>query len=141
MKKIVFYLLATVSVIVFSQRTNAQINLEHTFEGVVNFSNGMCLYSWYASVYGDVDFYIGGIDENQIKLYNTDYSLYKSINLPTGYRAMTTNFLTKNLFNNDSKIEFLAWIENEENSKIIIINEDGVILYEVNGESKRFIVK
>jgi len=45
----------------------------------------------YDGVIGDVELYIshsigyGKSKLNQIKLYNTDYSLYKTINLPAEY--------------------------------------------------------
>jgi len=137
MKKIVFCLLATASMMLFSQTTNAQINLEHTFEGSVRFSNTISsIVPYYTSDLGDVDFYITYMDANQIKLYNIDYSLYKSINLPAGYVVMYAAFFTKELFSNDNKIEFIAHICKEEGDgeKIIICNEDGMILKEfVNG--------
>ena len=140
MKKVktIFICMVTVTILLFSQRTNAQINLEHTFEGYVHFSNTIGSYPLFSSHFGDAELYIldfYGQDEfpvqvNQIKLYNTDYSLYKSINLPSGYYLYYSNFLTKELFNNDSKIEIMAYISNEEQVKIIIINEDGMILKE-----------
>jgi len=130
--KIIFICIATVSMMLFSQRTNAQINLEHTFEGHIHFTNTISsLYPFYSSHFGDVELYISAFT-TQIKLYNPDYSLYKSIDLPTGYSLEFTNFFSKGLFNTDGKIEFMAFLANNDEGvgKTILYNEDGVILKE-----------
>jgi len=133
MKKIVFCLLATASMMLFLSRTNAQINLEHTFEGDVCYS-GTAIHDWPYQM-GDAGFFIFQDYENyQLKLYNTDYSLYKSISLIQfqEYPDFWAYLFTKKLFNTDDKIEFLLHLSiyNDENRerRLLILNEDGAIL-------------
>jgi len=133
MKKIVFCLLATVSMMLFLQRTSAQINLEHTFEEPV--------YPASFEFLGDDGILIGCIRDNeankQYKLFNTDYSLYKIIDVtlfagyPAGYNAYYANYFTRKLFNDNNKIEFIVVFYNKtEHGGILmrIYDEDGTII-------------
>lgn len=77
-------------------------------------------------------------DSNIVNIYNSDYSLYKKITLqlPEGYSSVSfpedDRFyysVSKNIFNNDDKIELLiAYRGNSAASKLQIINEDGLII-------------
>lgn len=57
----------------------------------------------------DYKFFIMDIEQNQCRLYNTDYSLYKTINLnvPSGMYLYDVRFVTENLFDLDEGIELL----------------------------------
>jgi len=68
------------SILLFSQTANAQITLEHTFDGNIEYQGGQFLpvINLYLPYYEAV---------NPIRLYNEDYSLYKSITItpPANY--------------------------------------------------------
>lgn len=139
MKKILLTGVLLASSISFSQ-----ITLENTFPD-----------NQYISAYSnDTDmFYIGSIYEtNTIYLYNSDFSLRKTINapLPNGYNInnhFTYNttereaiFVTKNIFNNDDKYEFIIDASKYDDTKnrshyiLLIINEDGELLKNFNDD-------
>lgn len=104
MKRLIYNLLASIIILTCPKNSIAQITLEHTFNGNANFCNAYILN-------GDVNYYsIINSTDNQIKLFNMDYSLYKTITIlpPSGYKISGVSFFTKHLFNNDDKIEFLV---------------------------------
>lgn len=139
MKKILF----TVFVIVFISKTFSQITLEHTYN-YATISTG----SSKSEYLGLFKLSIGGkytyADNNMSKLYlyNLDHSTYKQINIqqPTGFstvRNLGIYNVSDNLFNNDSKVEYLIVysvsgdsINPTTNRNIVFIyNEDGVQLF------------
>jgi len=132
--KIILTCMISVSILLFSQRTNAQINLEHTFEGYVPFAGQLLISPDSYEFAGDAEVFIrANLENNQIKLYNTDYSLYKNIDIipPTGYKWGNVYFFTKKLFNNDDKIEFMAHFFEDGGvggAKLLLYNEDGTII-------------
>lgn len=89
---------------------------------------------------GNEMFYVSCIkNENKLKIYNADYSLRKTINvpLPLGYETSldSHNFngpsftISKHIFNTDDKYEFLVTAySGEYDSKLLLINEDGDLL-------------
>ncbi|AZB11471.1 T9SS C-terminal target domain-containing protein [Chryseobacterium sp. G0162] len=108
-----------------------QITLEHTFpisENVDVFPNG-----------NDIIFVAKG-NGNTINIYNSSYVLVKTVNvpIPSGYifefyPSSDTNFqVTKHIFNNDDKLEFVVSakiLTNQQPSrKLYIVNEDGTII-------------
>ncbi|MDR1973641.1 MAG: T9SS type A sorting domain-containing protein [Bacteroidales bacterium] len=105
MKKNLIYTVFMAGLLLFCpQISKAQITLEHTFDGSTNYSN-----TSYQNI--GIDRYIQvNEDNNQIKIFNTDYSLYKTITItpPTGYELSSIFFLSMTLFNSNSKIEFLV---------------------------------
>lgn len=118
MKKIILYIsflfLGLVS-------ANAQINLEHTFTtdyGVTSFmtsTHGLMYYS---------------ADSSQVKVYNSDYSLYKTITLPgrpVGAYGLVY-FFSDNLFDLDSGIEFQVAYLKAPKVTYKIIDDDGTVL-------------
>ena len=121
MKKTIFCLWATATVFLCTLTSMAQITLEHTFDEYVYFAGG---------TYGDAGVFICQ-NEYNIKLYNTDYSLYKNIEIipPTGYSA-SIDYFTKKLFNDDNKIEFMVTFHSltANMEKLCLCNEDGTIL-------------
>jgi len=101
----------------------AQINLEHTFNNEhVFYENRFDVELFHCT------------NNNQIKLYNTDYSLYKTVNItpPIGYTFSGGFNFSKKLFNDDNKIEFTAnFFKNEGGIiyyNIRLYNEDGTML-------------
>ena len=95
-----------ISFIAFNLSVNAQINLEHTFDGLVTHygSGGLIGNNTGVNLYGYTK-----NSSNQVLFYNEDYSLYKTITItpPTGYNNSSISFVSKNLFNSDDKIEFI----------------------------------
>lgn len=75
-------------------------------------------------------------NSNIIKIYNADYSLYKTItvDIPSGYSyfsfpdADNFPFISKNIFNTDDKLEFLIAFSDSGQSKLRLINEDGLVI-------------
>ena len=148
-KNVSFYLIcsmAVVSMFLCSGTGNAQINLQHTFDGgYVSFAGGY-VYNNDAGCY----YTSSSITNGQVKLYNADFSLYKTINVPN---AQVVNCVTRNLFNSDRKIEFYVYTYNT-NTGIFhsyLYNEDGTVIKDfgdgssgggvikVNGQFKLFV--
>jgi hypothetical protein len=71
-----------------------------------------------------------------LKLYNTDHTLFKSINFPNPYPNFSTHnisYLSENLFDTDAGIEFAVTFINAPNGfRFVIFNEDGTILFNRN---------
>jgi hypothetical protein len=111
MKKL-FYASLMVVMVGLSQKSNAQINLEHTFEGQVTYfgSGGLIGNNTGLNLYGFVN-----TTTNQVKIYNEDYSLHKTVTItpPTGYSINAgVSCLSKNLFNSNNKVEFILTLTN-----------------------------
>ena len=117
--------------------TYGQISLEHTFNTSVSYSGQLINM-------GNTDYYIStNPSTNQIFFYNTDYSLYKTVNVtpPTGYEmSAAVNYAYKDVFTTDGEIIFVltcispdAFANQEYNSYSYtqLINEDGVIIKEL----------
>lgn len=103
-----------------------QLTLEHSFANESTF-----IYSTPTET-----FYISKTTDNKLKIYNSNYVLYKTVNVP-----MPTNFtrldfygeefaISKNIFNNDSKFEFMVGVFNDTQTfyKLLLINEDGTLI-------------
>jgi len=71
-------------------------------------------------------YFIMDVPLEQCRIYNLDHTLYKSINLPIpeGYFLYDLKFVTRNLFNNDEKIELLYIYH-----KVELINSQSVYTY------------
>jgi hypothetical protein len=114
---------------VFTLQLNAQITLEKTYSGL-------------AGVYKlDVSGVKYVVDSSNtvsfnLKFYNTDHSLFKSINFPNPYPNFSTHtifYISENLFDLDAGIEFAVNFSNDPNSeRFTIFNEDGSILFNKN---------
>lgn len=114
--------------------TYGQISLEHTFNTSVSYGNELINM-------GNTDYYIStNPSTNQIIFYNTDYSLYKTVNVtpPSGYAmSAAVNYAYKDVFTTDGKIVFILTFINPNAmfdlgySYTQLINEDGVIIKEL----------
>ena len=91
------------SILLFSQTANAQITLEHTFDGNIEYQGGQFLpvINLYLPYYEAV---------NPIRLYNEDYSLYKSITItpPANYSVSNLYLFSKNIVTTDNKVTFFV---------------------------------
>lgn len=111
-----------------------QITLEHVFPAGET-----------AKVYKNENqtfYFTTKFESNTINIYNSDYSLYKTINVqsPAGFGTVSfpdaDNFqfaISKHIFNNDDKLEIVVSFGSGI-SKLQIINEDGVIIKNFDNE-------
>jgi hypothetical protein len=118
--------------IIFTLNSHAQINLEHS-----STSSTLLISSFKTSSNGIMFYTSPDTVSNQLKLYNEDFSLYKTIIIPrpAGY-STTISSLSDKLFNSNNSIEFIcifqriyatptvAWYV----SKIIIYDENLTVL-------------
>lgn len=94
----------------------------------------------------DYKYFLMDVPASQCRIYNTDFSLYKTITLtvPAGWWLYDIRFVSENLFNSDSKLEmvytYYTWTTTNQttgdgyytyHSKIV--TEDGVVLLDVPG--------
>jgi len=112
--------------LLLSQLGTAQINLEHTFDAYVSTYGGFFLppslecYTYFNS------------ETKQMRVYNEDYSLYKSISFtpPASYSTSGMSVL-KNIFTTDGKLTFLVTFTNPD---MINTNSwNALRLYDENG--------
>jgi hypothetical protein len=111
----------------------AQITLEHTFTGV--------------NIYQPILFTSNGTKlmtrdtgTNTIRLYNTDYTLWKTIPLtvPSGYSLYIISNISDKLFNDDNSIEVFYTYWNATSPVVFksqLINETGAIIYDFGNTS------
>jgi hypothetical protein len=86
-------------------------------------------------------YYLMDVTNNQCRIYNTDYSLWKTVplNIPGGNYLYNIIYVSENLFNLDNKTE-LAYTYYSYDTTLLyysytskIINEDGVELLNIPG--------
>jgi len=112
----------------FSLGANAQITLEHTFDGSVSHN--------FTHVTPTIDHYVYfNTTTNQVKLYNEDYSLYKSVTItpPANYSFNTVSTYSKNIITTDGKVTFFVTFINNNTtddlrSNFKLYDEDGTIV-------------
>ena len=130
MKKIFFIILTTVSL-----NINAQIALEHSYDSASTLSpilSQLMIVKFEVSGYCYVNINRLG---KYISVFNLNHSLIKTISLASipssGGNVGDILYLSENLFNTDSKIEFMVLINASSNTSChtYIYNEDGVLLF------------
>lgn len=133
MKKILFSLASLVSSLVFGQLT-----LEHSFpsnQKVKVFNDGEKIY-YFVTKYGTSN----NEYRNTIHIYNSDYTLYKTITFPwdvsydSGISFVGDYGISKYVFNTDEKFEFIVYVFNNttQQQKYLILNEDGDIIKDLS---------
>ena len=75
-------------------------------------------------------------DTNTIKLYNQDFSIYKTFNIPkfSGYELdeIEYSLSTDKLWNLDDKVEFcIVYLKRFVGNKMLIVNEDGIDVFNI----------
>lgn len=113
---------------------NAQIALEHTYNGnarIANLANSGCKY--YAQMNST----------NQVKLYHLDHSLWKTINLsiPSGYELSYVYHIAEMLYSLDGTVACLYTYYKTTPSlqyESRIINENGNILLTIPGATSAY---
>lgn len=112
----------------------AQITLEHSYPNgkwqtsMVKLSNSGMKYQW-------VD-----VTTGQLKLYNLDHSLFKSMTFPVLATTTYTQvaYVSETTFNLDTDVEFMVYYQNDGNwinSVTKIINETGVLILDKPNET------
>lgn len=130
MKKLFFSAALFAASFVFGQLT-----LEHAFNSEEAYVYSTATETYYFSLTAD----------NKIKIYNQDYSLYKTVILPLPATYIHPSFssndigydftVSKNIFNTDNKFEILIGAQSPNfdfRYKLMLINEDGVLLKDFN---------
>ena len=126
MKKIIIIL----GFISFIFGTNAQITLEHTF----NFSPLYTLINWFDTNSKGLMWFESPSDtiSNQLNIYNEDYSLYKIVTIPRpkGYNCIGIVYMSEQLFNTNSLIEFIVVYDYNgiSGTKIVLTDENGTVI-------------
>ncbi|MBP5476770.1 MAG: hypothetical protein J6Y00_03700 [Paludibacteraceae bacterium] len=128
---------------------NAQITLEHTFDGVVEIA---CRSNPFESdsnpMVQSACYYSHSSDNHTLKLYDIDtYNLLKTYTytLPSvSYPMVDITLITKGYFTTDGKIAFIMTFQNEVTSDkssnfCRIIDEDGNIVYDFNNAAVEYI--
>lgn len=121
-KMITLKLLISVSV-------NAQINLENTYN--VSAANSSLTIVQLAN--SGYKYVLNEPSENQVKLYNMNHSLWKTINVPLipDYTLVGVMYISENLFNPDAQVEYLAYYSYHSTVGQYytkIINENGTVI-------------
>ena len=128
-KKLIFTTLIFVA-FMCSLNLRAQITLEHTFPTVwqqpAMFYENVNLYVWYG--------------DNQVKLYNTDYSLYKTITVPSPsgkYLHIGRVLFPNTVYSTNGKIGFVVIFytvidgNSGESTGVRIYDEDATLLVDL----------
>jgi hypothetical protein len=110
------------------------INAQITLEGTLTTSTAI---SWFNTNSKGIMFYqLPDTITNQIKLYNEDFSIYKTvtINRPVGYTMSVTSF-SEQLFNSNSSIEFICTFSKPSlitsymsTAKIMLYDDNAILL-------------
>jgi hypothetical protein len=113
---------------------NAQIVLEHTF--LTPYSNNPSIIHLEN---GGEKWYVSDIDSNRISLYNLDYTLFKTINIPS---QLNHNYyiwyVSDKLFDPDAAIEFM--IVDGFATKATVYKEDGSVLFSRGDSTTRAVL-
>ena len=131
MKRKKTIILATFLLLFCLGNANAQINGLHTFEGTI-FHSFNTISQLDFSGYWKVD------GTNQIRIYNEDFSLRRTVNIqvPQGYNIWVVNSLSQKIFSTDNRLEFIVVFmantaqNSNSNQRTImkLYNEDGNLI-------------
>ncbi|OCA68503.1 hypothetical protein BBI01_18865 [Chryseobacterium artocarpi] len=132
MKKLLFSAVALMA----ANFAFAQLALEHTFTNEDTF-----VYSTSTET-----FYISKTTDHKLKIFNSDYSLYKTVNIPMPATFNRSDFygeefsISKNIFNTDGKFEFMVSVFNDAQNyyKLLLINEDGTLIKDFHTNPNTF---
>ena len=123
MKK--FLLIA--SMFLLSITSKAQVTLEHIYPVLSDFELALLGANGYK-------YFIVDGPNKIVKAYNTNHTLWKTIDLSIIGAAWTTmdgiKFPTDHLFNSNDKVEFLATFIGGATTKMMLVDEDANILYD-----------
>jgi hypothetical protein len=115
-----------------------QITLDHSYTGWASVAN--------LDISG-YKYYVLDVQNETLKLYNTNHSLWKSVNLsvPAGYQLMTAVYnVSENLFSLDGKVGFTYSYHTTSPDYQVetrVINENGTVLLTVSDANYAWVVK
>lgn len=121
MKTAIITILAT---ILFALTSKSQISLENIYSGKLTFRVANLSQSGFK-------YYILDQVNNQIAVYNTNHSIFNTINLPTipNYTCNAVFELSDNLFDTDNLLEYCAsYVNSGGTPKYFVISENGTII-------------
>lgn len=129
MKKILIVIAAFLLTFNFA---TAQINLEADYEHSGAFTQ---------LTNSGYKFFVMDVTANQCRIYNTDYSLWKTINLevPSGHYLYDVKYVSENLFTDDNSVSliYIYYYYDEVYQyytyTLKIVNEDGSVMRTVEG--------
>lgn len=80
------------------------------------------------------------VQANQVRLYNLDHSIWKTINvtLPAGYSTWSHSYISERLFNLDAAVELLVRFSPATSGvvpKTIVLGENGTTLHTIDSSS------
>jgi len=124
-------IISTMMILLTTMSVKSQINLEHTYPvsptklRLCNLTNGGYKYYWLDQT------------NNQIKMYNSNHSIFKTINVTPPTTPFTyggINYISDNLFNSDNLVEFMISYYNSGTSSYQskLFNESNSILFSSN---------
>ena len=120
-----FALLVTISV-------HGQMTLEKTYTHMYDQGLRVVQFTNYGYKY-----IVEDPEHNLVRLYNTDHSIWKTINctVSSGFSIGNTSLVSDNLFNSDGLVEILYYVVDSisGNVRFYVINETGASLYSGNG--------
>jgi len=118
--------------------TFGQINLENSYTSDCLLDSPIAF-----NVESGTKFYNLSSSENKVKIYNSSHTLEKSISLSitTGFSLEKIYLPCDKLFNSDSKIEFIAVVRSDTETKMILFDEDGANLKDFGSRWEAYYIK
>lgn len=136
MKKPIVFILLSLFV---TFRANAQLALEHTYPNAISWVVNLELSGKKIVVVNPALF-------NEIRLYDLNHSLWKSIHIPSSVAnwgvmeslTQRETYISEKLFNNDNLLEAIIYSNggSSPSGKRTIINENGVVVDSLNNISR-----
>jgi hypothetical protein len=139
MKKITFLLLTNLFICSYSY---SQATLEHTYTTDIQKSSMIDVVGFNTSN-GLIKYYTFNRSTNTVEIYSQSHVLETSFTIPldAGHFLSEFIFVTDKLFNSDSQIEFLYKSYKNNDQKIYLCNDTGVLIQSFPGKYYAGIVK
>lgn len=109
-----------IGILLFAFSASAQFQKEHTWDGSVQ----------YHQVGQEGGYYIKA-EGQTVRLYNLDYSLHRTVDLPfIDKEVQNVSYVSKNLFKKDRYIEFMAYYRDT------VRQETSLLIMQANGDNR-----
>ena len=126
-------IISTIVILFITISVKSQITLETKYPiqpfklKLCNLTNGGYKYYWLDQT------------NNQIKMYNSNHSIFKTINVTpptTPYTYGGVNYISDNLFNSDNLVEFMiVYYQSPSTYQSKLFNENNIILFSSNSSA------
>ena len=134
MKKLLFIIAMAISNLSFAQITLEQTYVSSGFSSINAFNTD-----------SGINFFTSDNLLNQIKIYNSNHILIKTVNVPvdSGSRLSSIWFPSDKLFNSDNLVEMIIVTFNTTTfaKKMELINEDGVVLQNLGNRTEAMLIR